>query len=127
MSDKPINKSRRDAMKAVLGGLATVPLMNLVGMAAAQAQPPANKMPGDKLPHVDPATDPTAQALKYAEDATQADRAAAARPGKPPEEQFCNNCQFVLADSGEWRPCSLFPGKAVHETGWCASWTLKAG
>nr|B3EBZ6.1 RecName: Full=High-potential iron-sulfur protein; Short=HiPIP [Halochromatium salexigens] len=79
------------------------------------------------LPHVDPATDPTAQALKYSEDAANADRAAAARPGKPPEEQFCHNCQFVLADSGEWRPCSLFPGKAVHETGWCASWTLKAG
>lgn len=118
MSDKPMNKSRRDAVKMVLGGLASVPLVNLVGIAAAQAQ---------DLPHVDPATDPTAQALKYVHDATQADRAAAARPGKPPEEQFCHNCQFVLADSGEWRPCSLFPGKAVHETGWCASWTLKAG
>ncbi|MBK1618523.1 iron permease [Lamprobacter modestohalophilus] len=118
MSDKPMNKSRRDAVKMMLGGLASVPLVNLVGIAAAQAQ---------DLPHVDPGTDPTAQALKYSEDATQADRAAAARPGKPPEEQFCNNCQFVLADSGEWRPCSLFPGKAVHETGWCASWTLKAG
>ncbi|KAA6186232.1 iron permease [Thiohalocapsa marina] len=118
MSDKPMNKSRRDAVKLVLGGLATVPLMNLVGMAAAQAE---------ELPHVDPATDPTAQALKYSEDATQADRAGAARPGKAPEEQFCSNCQFVLADSGAWRPCSLFPGKAVSENGWCASWTLKAG
>ncbi|NBC49801.1 MAG: iron permease [Gammaproteobacteria bacterium] len=117
MSDKPMNKSRRDAVKMMLGGLASVPLVNLVGIAAAQAQ---------DLPHVDPATDPTAQALKYHHEATEADRAAANRPGKPPEEQFCNNCQFVLADSGEWRPCSLFPGKAVHETGWCASWTLKA-
>ena len=122
MSDKPINKSRRDAVKVMLGGLAAVPVMNLVGMAAAQAQ---------ELPHVDAATDPTAQALKYHEDgnsdAAMADKKAAARPGKPPEEQHCNNCQFVLADAGEWRPCSLFPGKAVHETGWCASWTLKAG
>jgi hypothetical protein len=113
-----MNKSRRDAVKMMLGGLASVPLVNLVGIAAAQAQ---------DLPHVDPATDPTAQALKYVADATQADRAAANRPDLPPEEQFCKNCQFVLADSGEWRPCSLFPGKAVHETGWCASWTLKAG
>jgi hypothetical protein len=118
MSEKPMNKSRRNAMKVMLGGLATVPLMNLVGMAAAQAE---------ELPHVDPATDPTAQALKYSQDATQADRAAAARPGKPPEEQHCANCQFVLADAGEWRPCSLFPGKAVNQNGWCASWTLKAG
>lgn len=118
MSEMPMNKSRRDAMKLVLGGLATVPLMNLVGMAAAHAE---------DLPHVDPATDPTAQALKYHEDATQADRAGTARPGKPPEEQHCANCQFVLADAGEWRPCSLFPGKAVNENGWCASWTLKAG
>jgi hypothetical protein len=118
MSDKPMNTSRRNAMKVMLGGLATVPLMNLVGIAAAQAE---------DLPHVDPATDPTAQALKYHPNAAEADRAAAARPGKPPEEQHCANCQFVLADAGEWRPCSLFPGKAVNENGWCASWTLKAG
>ncbi len=118
MSDKPMNKSRRDAVKLMLGGLATVPLMNLVGMAAAQAE---------DMPHVDEATDPTAIALKYKHDATQADRAAAARPGKPPEEQHCANCQFVQADAGEWRPCQLFPGKLVNENGWCASWTLKAG
>jgi hypothetical protein len=122
MSDQPLNKSRRDAVKVIAGGLAAVPLMNLVGMASAQAE---------ELPHVDPATDPTAQALKYHEvgdsEAAMADKKAANRPGKPVEEQFCNNCQFVLADSGAWRPCSLFPGKAVAEKGWCASWTLKAG
>lgn len=117
MSDKPMNKSRRDAMKVMLGGLAAVPVMNLVGLAAAQAA----------LPHVDPATDPTAMALKYVNDATTADRAAAARPGAAADQQFCSNCQFVLAAEGEWRPCSLFPGKAVNENGWCSSWTLKAG
>ena len=79
-----------------------------------------------KIP-VDPATDPTAQALKYHQNSAEADRAGAARPGLPPEEQHCANCQFVLADTGEWRPCSLFPGKAVNQNGWCASWTLKAG
>jgi hypothetical protein len=118
MSDKPMNKSRRDAVKLMLGGLAAVPLVNLVGIAAAQAE---------DLPHVDQATDPTAIALKYHTDATKADRAAAARPGLPPDQQFCHNCQFVQAASGEWRPCQLFPGKAVNENGWCASWTLKAG
>jgi hypothetical protein len=118
MSDKPLNKSRRDAVKMMLGGLATVPLMNLVGMAVAQAA---------DLPHVDPATDPTAMALKYVHDATQADRAAANRGGNP-EEQFCSNCQFQNPQTeGEWVPCSLFPGKAVAANGWCVSWTKRAG
>lgn len=118
MSDKPTNKSRRDAVKMMMGGLAAVPLMNLVGMAAAQAE---------DLPHVDEAADPTAIALKYKHDAAAADRAGAARPGKPPEEQNCANCQFIQAEDGDWRPCQLFPGKAVNAAGWCASWTLKAG
>jgi len=119
MSDKPMNKSRRDAVKMMFGGLAAVPLMNLVGMAAAQAA---------DLPHVDPASDPTAIALKYAHDATTADRATAARPGKPPEEQICGNCQFQMpVTEAEWVPCSLFPGKAVNLKGWCNSWTLRAG
>ncbi|MEJ2325998.1 MAG: high-potential iron-sulfur protein [Chromatiaceae bacterium] len=118
MSNKPANKSRRDAVKLMLGGLAAVPLVNLVGMAAAEAA---------DLPHVDPATDATAIALKYHPDATKADRAAAARPGLPPDQQFCHNCQFVQADSGAWRPCQLFPGKAVNENGWCTSWMPRAG
>jgi len=118
MSDKPMNKSRRDAVKMMMGGLAAVPLMNLVGMAAAQAE---------DLPHVDEATDPTAIALKYKHDAAASERDAVARPGKPAAEQNCANCQFVQGDTGDWRPCQLFPGKAVAAAGWCASWTLKAG
>jgi hypothetical protein len=115
MSEKASNKSRRDAVKMMLGGLAAVPLVNLVGMATARAT---------DLPHVDEATDPTAIALKYKHDATQADRAGAARPGLPPEEQICANCQFVLGE-GDWVGCTLFPGKAVAAQGWCASWTPK--
>lgn len=118
MSDKPMNKSRRDAVKMMMGGLAAVPLMNLVGMAAAQAE---------DLPQVDEATDPTAIALKYKHDAAASERDAVARPGAPPAEQNCANCQFIQADDGDWRPCQLFPGKAVAAAGWCASWTLKAG
>lgn len=118
MSDKAMNQSRRDAVKLVLGGLATVPLLNLVGMTAAQAS---------DLPPVDAASDPTAQALKYSPDAASSVREQENRPGLPANEQHCANCQFVLADSGAMRPCSLFPGKSVNENGWCASWTLKAG
>jgi hypothetical protein len=118
MCDKPISNSRRDALRLLLGSLAAAPLVNLVGIAAAHAE---------DLPHVDPATDPTAIALKYHNDATKADRAAAARPGLPPDQQFCHNCQFVQASTGQWRPCQLFPGKAVNENGWCTSWTKKPG
>jgi len=117
MSDKPMNKSRRDAVKMMLGGFAAIPVINLVGLTNVQAS---------DLPHVDEATDPTAMALKYKHDATQADRAAAARPGKPADEQVCSNCQFAQGE-GDWVGCSLFPGKAVSAAGWCASWTLKAG
>lgn len=119
MSDKPLNKSRRDAVKTMLGGLAAVPVMNLVATAAAYAQ---------ELPAVDPATDPTAQALKYVADASAADRAGAARPGLPPEEQICNNCNFHQAyEEDGWVACTLFPGKKVASAGWCTSWTLQAG
>lgn len=115
MSQEPTNKNRRDAVKLLLGGLATVPLVNLVGMTAAQAT---------ELPHVDEAADPTAIALKYKHDATQADRASANRPGLPPEQQDCANCQFVQG-TGDWVGCTLFPGKAVNAKGWCMSWTAK--
>jgi len=120
MSDKPMSKSRRDAVKLMLGTAAAIPVINLVGVGTARAEVPANAVTAD---------DPTAIALKYHMDATQADRAAAARPGKPPDEQHCGNCQFMLADQGEgeWRGCSLFPGKLINVNGWCASWTLKAG
>lgn len=118
MSDKPMNKSRRDAVKMMLGGFAAVPVINLVGLGSVQAE---------ELPHVDPATDPIAQALNYVHDASESDaRAENTGKGAPPEEQLCSNCSFVQSDSGEWRPCSLFPGKAIHENGWCTSWTLKA-
>ncbi|GAB0150049.1 MULTISPECIES: high-potential iron-sulfur protein [Marichromatium] len=120
MSDKPICKSRRDAVKVMLGTAAAVPVINLVGFGTARAEVPANAVTE---------SDPTAVALKYHRDAAQSERVAAARPGLPPEEQHCENCQFMLPDQGadEWRGCSLFPGKLINLNGWCASWTLRAG
>lgn len=115
MSQEPTNKNRRDAVMLLLGGLAAVPLVNVVGITDARAS---------DLPHVDEAADPTAIALKYKHDATQADRGAANRPGLPPEQQNCANCQFVQG-TGDWVGCTLFPGKAVNAKGWCMSWTAK--
>ncbi len=123
MSDRPMSTSRRNAVKTLLSGLATIPLMTLIKQAEAQIPPPPEGW--EAFPHVDEATDPTAIALKYKHDAAQADRDAAARPGAPPAEQNCINCQFTQADAGEWRPCQLFPGKLVAANGWCSSWTLK--
>ncbi|QGU31609.1 high-potential iron-sulfur protein [Thermochromatium tepidum] len=120
MSDKPISKSRRDAVKVMLGTAAAIPMINLVGFGTARAAAPANAVTAD---------DPTAIALKYNQDATKSERVAAARPGLPPEEQHCANCQFMQANVGEgdWKGCQLFPGKLINVNGWCASWTLKAG
>jgi hypothetical protein len=123
MSNRHVNEDRRNVVKAFLGGLASVPLMALVGRAAAQVPPAPEGW--EEFPKVDEATDATAIALKYNHDAAQADRAAAARPGAPPEAQNCTNCLFVQADAGDWRPCQLFPGKRVAANGWCASWMLK--
>ncbi|MEY6433404.1 high-potential iron-sulfur protein [Thioalkalicoccus limnaeus] len=117
MSDKPICKSRRDAMKMMLGGFAAIPVINLVGLGNVQAS---------DLPPVDPATNPIAIALKYVHDATESERESYNRPGAPANEQTCANCAFDMASEGEWRPCSLFPGMAIHENGWCTSWALKS-
>jgi hypothetical protein len=114
MSDKPMSKSRRDAVKLMLGSVAAVPLINLVGVSGAHAE---------DMPHVDAATDPTAIALKYHEDATTADRPDKA--GVPGAEQHCGNCQFGTGTEG-FIPCSLFPGKLVSAKGWCMSWTKRA-
>jgi hypothetical protein len=116
-----MSKSRRDAVKMMLGTAVAIPVINLIGVGSIRAaDAPANAVAAD---------DPTAVALKYSADATKADRAAAARPGMAANEQRCANCQFMQAaqTSGDWTVCTLFPGKMVSVNGWCSSWTLKAG
>jgi len=114
MSDKPVNESRRDAVKAMVGGLAAVPLMNLVGVAAAQAE----DVKVEDLPRVKK-DDPTAQALRYTDKAPE---------DKKQVDQTCATCQFVnKEDTGDWRRCQLFPEKSVAAEGWCASWMKKSG
>lgn len=107
---------------------AHVPLRRtLLGTAAALAAvrilPVAPFARAEDLPHLSE-SDPTAAALKYHHDATSAPRSD--RPGTPAAEQFCHNCNFIESASGEWRPCKIFPGKAVHANGWCTSWAAKS-
>jgi len=124
MSDKPVSESRRDALKAMMGGLAAVPLMSLVGVTAAQAKDMEKEKPEkdkqkDDLPTVKVDMESnTAMALKYTEEAPEEKKKAG---------QICSTCQFLQADSGDWRPCQLFPGKVVAAKGWCVSWMKKSG
>ena len=114
MSDTRFRKDRRDALGLIVGGVVIIPVTTLLSTKAAAAS---------DLPHV-AEDDPTARALRYVHDATTAERTD--KGGTPGEKQLCSNCNFIRADSGEWRPCQLFPGKAVNENGWCASWFLKS-
>ena len=116
MTQQSIDKGRRNAMRAMLGGLAAVPLAQLVGVAVAQAADP-KRIAED---------DPMAKSLQYRHDATKAQRVD--KPGHPGTEQYCYNCQLLKGDSGEWRPCYIFGDDwLVNENGWCTAWAPRAG
>jgi hypothetical protein len=58
---------------------------------------------------------PEAQAVKYVEDARQAQ---GAQPGNS-----CANCGLYQGAEGSVQgPCQLFAGKDVKAAGWCTSW-----
>jgi len=76
------------------------------------------------LPRLDP-DDPVAKALLYVHDAADVDTsnplAARFEVG-----QTCENCAQIQGNDGdEWRPCGIFPGKAVATQGWCSVWVAK--
>jgi hypothetical protein len=67
--------------------------------------------------------DPLGKAMKYVHDASTVDPATRANPAA---DQNCANCALVQgADGDEWRPCQIFPGKAVNANGWCSVWAPK--
>ena len=107
------NPERRRILVATTTALAAVPFLQL-GIDKADA--------AADLPHVSE-DDPTAKALKYRHDASAAPRVD--KGGVTAAEQFCHNCKFIQSDTGQWRPCQLFPQKAVNAEGWCASWIAK--
>lgn len=77
----------------------------------------------DELPHV-AEDDPMAQAMKYTHDASTVD---AASRNNPAADQTCANCALIQGKDGDaWRPCQIFPGKAVAAAGWCSVWAPKA-
>lgn len=75
------------------------------------------------LPHLT-ADDPMGQAMKYTDDASSVDPSTR---NNPAADQSCANCALVQGNDGdEWRPCQIFPGKAVAAAGWCSVWAPKA-
>ena len=77
----------------------------------------------DDLPHLSP-DDPMAAAMKYTHDASTVDPATR---NNPAADQNCANCALIQGSDGdEWRPCQIFPGKAVAANGWCSVWAPKA-
>ena len=67
--------------------------------------------------------DPMASAMKYTHDASTVDPASRANPAA---DQTCANCALIQGNDGdEWRPCQIFPGKAVNANGWCSVWAPK--
>jgi hypothetical protein len=113
MNDSRID--RRTLLKNALLGLAAAPAIGLVRESAAADA---------ALPHLEE-KDPTAIALAYVHDAKKVDatKERAYKPGST-----CANCLQLTGKEGEtWRPCNIFPGKAVNANGWCKVWVLKPG
>ena len=107
--------------------MSTIPRRKFIQLSAVAAvgclaQPGRDARAAD-LPHVSE-DDPMAQAMKYTHDASTV--AAGARTN-PAADQSCANCALVQGADGEaWRPCQIFPGKAVAAAGWCSVWAPKA-
>lgn len=103
-----VNNERRKALVMMLGAAAGATL----GMPAM----------AQDLPHL-AETDPTGAALGYKHDTTKVD--GAKYPTHKPEQK-CLNCNLIQGKDGDtWRPCAIFPGKAVNADGWCAAYVIK--
>ena len=107
---RSLDPGRRLVLGATIA-IAASPLLRAVPAARADTPPQLSE------------DDPAAKALKYHHDATAAPRTD--KPDTPAAQQFCHNCRFIQSGSGEWRPCQIFPGKAVNANGWCTSWAAK--
>ena len=84
---------------------------------------PGREAVASDLPHLSE-DDPMAQSMKYTHDASTVDPSSRANPAA---DQNCSNCALVQGNDGDaWRPCQIFPGKAVNANGWCSVWAPKS-
>jgi High potential iron-sulfur protein len=106
-----------------LGVVTRRTLVKSLGVAAAvTAVLPLRRSRAAEAPHLD-VKDPAAMAVSYLENASQVD------PKKYPayvKGTSCENCLLLQGTTGpDYRPCTLFPGKAVSVRGWCSGWTAE--
>jgi len=96
MSTSKNQVSRRTLLKA----LAVIPAIGAIGYH------------GTASAEMVSADDPTAKALAYTNNSTQAGKS-------------CSNCNLYQGGTAASGPCPIFPGKEVAATGWCKSWVAK--
>ncbi|PRY63556.1 high potential iron-sulfur protein [Vreelandella songnenensis] len=98
------NQSRRQFLRSSALSLAALPLGMGILSKTAFAQ---------TLPRLDPEA-PSAQALNYVEEASDASDHPAFEAG-----ERCDNCMFYTERT---QGCQLFPEHSVEPGGWCQSW-----
>ena len=110
--------------ETLLSKIARRKFIQLSAVAAAGCfVAPAREAQAGDLPKLS-TDDPMAAAMKYTHDASSVDPASR---NNPAAVQNCANCALVQGNDGdEWRPCQIFPGKAVAAAGWCSVWAPKA-
>jgi len=91
--------------------------------AAGYLAVPSREALADDLPHLSP-DDPMASAMHYTDDSSTVDPSMHTNPAP---NQHCASCALIQGNDGdEWRPCQIFPGKAVNANGWCSAWAPKS-
>jgi hypothetical protein len=106
-----------------LSNIARRKFLQLSAVAAAGCfVQPGREAQASDLPQLSE-DDPMAKAMKYTNDASSVDPSTR---NNPAADQNCANCALIQSDAGDWRPCQIFPGKAVNAAGWCSVWAPKA-
>ena len=96
--------------------------LSAVAAAGALIHPGREAVAAD-LPHLTE-DDAMAKSMKYTHDASTVDPSSRTNPAA---DQKCANCALVQGNDGDaWRPCQIFPGKAVNANGWCSVWAQKS-
>ena len=96
--------------------------LSAVAAAGALIHPGREAVAAD-LPHLTE-DDAMAKSMKYTHDASSVDPSSRTNPAA---DQKCSNCALVQGNDGDaWRPCQIFPGKAVNANGWCSVWAPKS-
>jgi len=105
MSTQETDRKRRQFLRTAVAGAIAAPVVGLLGPEARAAN---EKLKLD---------DPQAKALQYVHNYKKAQDNPAHQEGA-----HCANCMHWTGGSSEWGGCNIFPGKLVHQQGWCTAW-----